>query len=78
MPSCSGKQRATDADISSGNRMSQDANAASRKATGIHNGADRAILNPKGYRRGTGDDLNASEMKLNWREKLGAGFGLQT
>ena len=37
-----GKQRATDADTSSGYRMSQDANAASRKATGIHNGADRA------------------------------------
>jgi hypothetical protein len=34
------------------------------------------LPNPKGCRRGTGDSLNAGEMKLNWREKLGTGFGL--
>jgi len=76
MPSFSGKQGATDTDTSSGYRMSQKANAASRKATGNHNGADRVIPNPKGCRRGTGDSLNAGKMKRNWREKLGAGFGL--
>jgi hypothetical protein len=34
--------------------------------------------NSKGCRRGTGDYLNAGEMKLNWREKLGVNLGLQT
>jgi hypothetical protein len=65
MPSYSGKQRATDVDTSSGNRMSQEAKAANRKVTGNHNGADRVIPNPKGCRRGTGDGLNTGEMKLN-------------
>lgn len=55
--------------------MSQEANAVSRKTTGNHNGADRAIPNSKGCRRGTGDCLTEGEMKLNWREKLGTGFG---
>ncbi len=31
--------------------------------------------NSKECRRGTGDDLNAGEMKLNGREKLGASNG---
>jgi len=34
--------------------------------------------NSKECRRGTGNGLNAGEMKLNWREKLGVSFGLQT
>lgn len=34
------------------------------------------LPNLKGCRRGAGDRLNAGEMKLNWREKLGTGFGL--
>jgi hypothetical protein len=34
------------------------------------------LPNPKGCRRGTGDDLSAGEMNLNCREKLGTGFGL--
>ena len=78
MPSLPGKRWATKAECSSGYRMSQEANAANRKVTGIHNGADRVMPNLKGCRRGTGDSLIAGEMKLNWREKLGAGFGLQT
>jgi hypothetical protein len=37
-----------EAESSSGNRNVQEANAGSRKATGIHNRPDRAIPNPKG------------------------------
>jgi hypothetical protein len=33
------------------------------------------IPNLKGCRRGTGDNLSASEIKLNWREKLGTNNG---
>ena len=36
------KQTARDAELSSGNKMPQEVKAASRKATGMHNWADRA------------------------------------
>jgi hypothetical protein len=58
--------------------MAQEASAADRKVTGLHNGVDRGVPNPKECKRGTGDSLNACEMKLNWREKLGVNLGLQT
>jgi hypothetical protein len=43
----------------SGNKILQKAKAASRKATGIHNRADRAIPNLKRCRRGVGSFVNS-------------------
>ena len=42
------KLTARKAESLSGCRMSQEANAGSRKATGIHNWPDRVMPNPKG------------------------------
>ena len=41
------KPTARKAESLSGKRKDQEANAASRKVTGIHNWADRAVLTPK-------------------------------
>jgi hypothetical protein len=43
-----GKPEVTMAELSSGDGMTQEAKAGSRKTTGIHNRPDRAIPNPKG------------------------------
>lgn len=50
-----GKPTAREAESPGGSKMAQEANAASRKARGIHNPADRAIPDPKGCRRGPGE-----------------------
>ncbi len=43
-----GKPKVTMAELSSGRKMAQEANAGNRKVRGIHNPPDRAIPNPKG------------------------------
>jgi hypothetical protein len=48
----------------SGNKILQKAKAASRKATGIHNRADRAIPNLKRCRRGVGNFVKQQKEKL--------------
>ena len=58
----------------------QEAKAARRKARGIHNPADRAIMaRPKGSQRGSGGPPDQSRKDCqNQRDKLDAAFGLQT
>jgi hypothetical protein len=68
-----GKPTVTKAEPPGGKTMVQEANAASRKARGIHNPADRAIPDPKGCRRGPSESTRRTIRRiLTRREKVGA------
>jgi hypothetical protein len=65
MPSYAGKQRATHAEALAGTGSPKKRTLPLEREPKIITGQIKAMPNLKGCRRGTGDDLNTSEMKLN-------------